>query len=482
MTHRAGIVLSLRKTVSLVETGPQSLALEHGAGRIPLTHLSSGMREAWRALASTGATERAIADSVAASDDAVAAALLLAQLRRFDELGFLQYSIVADRLRMTIVPMTAGCYFSSVALEPAALVRLSRFAYCRRLDDTLILESPLSTARAILPGDGAALVALLAAPRSCEQLCDALEAAGSPEKLDREAVGACLSLLAAAGYVAAVDSDGRLPEETDPALVQWEFHDLAFHARSRLGRHDYASGGTFPFRDRIAPLPAVGPARSADVVRLSAPDPQRPAVGEAAFDAVLESRASVREHGRAPITVEQLGEFLFRTARVRSLRPPDASRAWHYEASSRPYPSGGATYDLEVYLAVHACAGLSSGLYHYHPIGHQLERLPAPAAGVEQLLRDAQQSALLTQPPQILITLASRFQRLSWKYRSISYATTLKNVGVLFQTMYLVATAMGLAPCALGGGNSAVFAAAAGTNEFEESSVGEFLLGSRETT
>ena len=35
-------------------------------------------------------------------------------------------------------------------------------------------------------------------------------------------------------------------------------------------------------------------------------------------------------------------------------------------------------------------------------------------------------------------------------------------------------------PCALGGGNSAVFAAAAGTSEFEEPSVGEFLLGSRE--
>ena len=44
--------------------------------------------------------------------------------------------------------------------------------------------------------------------------------------------------------------------------------------------------------------------------------------------------------------------------------------------------------------------------------------------------------------------------------------------------MYLVATAMHLAPCALGGGNSAAFAQAAGTNEFDESSVGEFLLGS----
>jgi SagB-type dehydrogenase family enzyme len=80
---------------------------------------------------------------------------------------------------------------------------------------------------------------------------------------------------------------------------------------------------------------------------------------------------------------------------------------------------------------------------------------------------------------QILIIIAARFQRMSWKYSSMAYAATLKNVGVIFQTMYLVATAMGLAPCAIGSGNSDVFAHALGAGYCEESSVGEFLLGSR---
>jgi hypothetical protein len=44
--------------------------------------------------------------------------------------------------------------------------------------------------------------------------------------------------------------------------------------------------------------------------------------------------------------------------------------------------------------------------------------------------------------------------------------------------MYLVATAMGLAPCGVGGGDSDSFAWAAGTDYFAETSVGEFLLGS----
>jgi oxazoline/thiazoline dehydrogenase len=42
--------------------------------------------------------------------------------------------------------------------------------------------------------------------------------------------------------------------------------------------------------------------------------------------------------------------------------------------------------------------------------------------------------------------------------------------------MYLVATAMNLAPCGLGGGDSDLFAAAAGLDYYVETSVGEFML------
>jgi hypothetical protein len=45
--------------------------------------------------------------------------------------------------------------------------------------------------------------------------------------------------------------------------------------------------------------------------------------------------------------------------------------------------------------------------------------------------------------------------------------------------MYCVATAMGLAPCALGAGDPAAFAAATGLDPLGEGTVGEFILGSR---
>ena len=80
-------------------------------------------------------------------------------------------------------------------------------------------------------------------------------------------------------------------------------------------------------------------------------------------------------------------------------------------------------------------------------------------------------------PPQVALLLSARFGRVMWKYESMAYALVLKHVGVLYQTLYLTATAMGLAPCGLGGGNSDAFCAAAGCDAFEQTTVGEFIIG-----
>ena len=90
----------------------------------------------------------------------------------------------------------------------------------------------------------------------------------------------------------------------------------------------------------------------------------------------------------------------------------------------------------------------------------------------------AAMTATIGRLPQVLLVITARFQRIQWKYQSMAYALILKNVGALYQTMYLVATAMGLAPTALGGGHSDLFATAAGLDYLAETSVGEFMLGS----
>ena len=66
-----------------------------------------------------------------------------------------------------------------------------------------------------------------------------------------------------------------------------------------------------------------------------------------------------------------------------------------------------------------------------------------------------------------------------WKYEGMGYELALKNSGVLTGLMYLVATAMGLAPCALGSGDSAAFALLSGIDPLVEPYIADFAIGSK---
>jgi SagB-type dehydrogenase family enzyme len=79
--------------------------------------------------------------------------------------------------------------------------------------------------------------------------------------------------------------------------------------------------------------------------------------------------------------------------------------------------------------------------------------------------------------PQILITIAARFDRVAWKYSAIAYSLILKDVGVLLQTLYLTATDLGLGGCAIGTGNIDLFARMTGQAFHVEGPVGQFALG-----
>jgi SagB-type dehydrogenase family enzyme len=84
-------------------------------------------------------------------------------------------------------------------------------------------------------------------------------------------------------------------------------------------------------------------------------------------------------------------------------------------------------------------------------------------------------------PPQVLITIAARFGRISWKYSSIAYSLILKDVGAMIQTFYLAATDMGLGGCAIGTTNIDLFAKITGLEFHVESPVGQFALGRGKT-
>jgi hypothetical protein len=70
-----------------------------------------------------------------------------------------------------------------------------------------------------------------------------------------------------------------------------------------------------------------------------------------------------------------------------------------------------------------------------------------------------------------------RIGRLSWKYEWLVYRLALLHVGIMTQNLYLVCTAMRLAPCAVGSVSITVAARALGTDWRAEPCVGQFVVG-----
>jgi SagB-type dehydrogenase family enzyme len=288
----------------------------------------------------------------------------------------------------------------------------------------------------------------------------------------RKAVALC-GLLIRAGVLQPCDGDGRTQDESRPERRQWELHDAIFHSRSRLGRTEQRVGATWSFKGELSQAPAtkIHP-WTQHVIDLPRADLTALHRMDMSLMEAMETRRSVRFNSIVPLTARELGVFLYRTARIR-YRSANADG----EITSRPYPGGGGLYEVEIYVTIDRCADLPRGFYYYDAERHALCLISGPDRNSESLLEEARMATAGICRPQILLTLASRHTRVSWKYSGMAYSTQLKNVGVLYQTLYLVATAMNLGGCALGLGNTDRFLAMTGLDWFEEGSVGEFILG-----
>src|SRR5262249_4145843 len=117
------------------------------------------------------------------------------------------------------------------------------------------------------------------------------------------------------------------------------------------------------------------------------------------------------------------------------------------------------------------------GFYHYDAGRHALVPIAVRPYDLEALLTGAKFAMDAPATPQVLITIAARFGRTSWKYCSLAYALLLKDVGVLTQSLYMIATDMGLGGCAIGTTNIDLFAKMTGIEFHLEGAVGQFALG-----
>ncbi len=336
-------------------------------------------------------------------------------------------------LKGTVKPATKP--YDTFCLHPDVFVR--------PLTDGSTMEAPHALARA-------------------EQLSDTLMKGLYGRESDSELVQKAISLLVPSLLVA---KESCVYFEQGP----WQPHERYFHFRSRMGKHDYPYGGTYPGKQAgVAPLP-IWEKGEGDSVQL--PKPNNNLAGEDFF-AVSERRRSIREYADRKLKIQELADFLYWSVRFKSL-----VNDGDIELGFRPVSSGGAIHEIEVCPCLEGVDGINDGLYRYNPVDHCLERLPADEKKCRMIIDMGWMVNGRQGRPPVVLNLTANMSRLAWKYESIAYSIVLKNVGVFYQQFYLVATALNLAPCALGGGDSQLFASISGRDPQAHPLVGEFILG-----
>jgi SagB-type dehydrogenase family enzyme len=190
------------------------------------------------------------------------------------------------------------------------------------------------------------------------------------------------------------------------------------------------------------------------------------------FFHVLRQRRSHRTFLPHPISLATIEQFLSEAARVqRVLRDsPDL-------VTQRPSPSTGARHPLELYLLCSRVTGLEPALYYYEPVGHSLNVVRRPDQRFRAVVDSVKTQIGVDQDPAVIVQVNAVFGRTLARYERMGLLSIYRDLGCLLQTMYLTATALGLAPCATGLIQDRRNAEWLSQDPLEEAQVGCFVIG-----
>lgn len=153
---------------------------------------------------------------------------------------------------------------------------------------------------------------------------------------------------------------------------------------------------------------------------------------------VFYKRLSSRKFSRQGLDLQQMSNFLFFSAGLRSNLPP-----W---VANRFYPSPGGRYTLETYL-ISLNSDLPRGVYHYNLREHSLEILQE----LKRFKKDYYFNQNWIDQASCIILVTATFNRNTIKYGLRGYRHVLVESGHLGQNFYLVGSALDLSLCAIGG-------------------------------
>lgn len=155
------------------------------------------------------------------------------------------------------------------------------------------------------------------------------------------------------------------------------------------------------------------------------------------------NRVSSRNFSGEPLSLDALGTLLKYSCGTTRLSSDGKSMR-------RAQASGGARYPIEVYpLVLRAGEGYGPGLYHYQVKTHALEMLWDHIFTPEEL--DKLFVYGWVKNASVILLMTAVFRRNQIKYGERGYRHVLLEAGHIGQNLYLVATALKLKCCTLGG-------------------------------
>jgi SagB-type dehydrogenase family enzyme len=324
-------------------------------------------------------------------------------------------------------------------------------------DGAIVLYNYNRHTKAVVSNEIMKILDMLTKKRNIQQISEALE-------IDKKDLTEALKHLVRLKMIHKVSVDNK--DDLGITQVPWDPIDLAMQRQRSYG-------GRRPFSEREGKSPSpVKVVRGLSTLILNPP----PNVDNHSntFLRVLNERKSIRRYSTNKMSKDTLSHFLYHSARIKQF-----FRSKEGTLTNRTYPSGGARYPLEIYVSNNRISGIQKGIHYYDPLKHRLILLNKNKIYQKQFnsfLKHVQHP-IMNREPDVVFIITAVFSRTVWKYDRLGVSLILSDLGSLYQTMYLVATELNLAPCPIGKTEEELVKNWLKLNWFEESHVGTFMLG-----
>lgn len=335
------------------------------------------------------------------------------------------------------------------------------FIYWNEKNEVILYNYNRHT-KAVLSKDVLKILEILYEWKSYEEIYHAL-------KIDSSTLRKALQLLVKLKFV---HKEPIIKEDSSSSGTRiWEPVDLAFQRQRSFG-------GAYPMSDRMrkSPSPVKHVKGLSSVALPKVHNSDNNEKRHSLLD-TLNNRKSIRKYSKYGMNKSDLSRFLYHSARIKKIYKSDQGTL-----TKRPYPSGGGRYPLEIYVLNNRISDIQKGLYYYDPYKHKLlllSRNKKYQREFNEFILDVQGQSM-NREPDIVLIITAVFARTMWKYSKIALSLIMSDLGCLYQTMYLVATEMNLAPCPIGGTHEQLVRDWLNLHWFEESHVGTFMLGNTE--